>query len=156
MIRFLAVIAAMLVVLHGQYAVAASCAAYTRWTFGGRSFRADASDLCARGGPVREAGFTYWLGGYPCRIETKERAVRPRERLPYGVSTADTPAKAFARIAAAGGAPSYMVSGTDPTPVSVHPTCANKVGDYDFEFVFDHDGHMTGVRETLLLPYHED
>lgn len=154
--RTLAAIACLVVLFQGEGAAAATCAAaYTHWGFGGRSFKSSAAELCARGNPVEEDGFTYWLGSYPCEIESKERAVRSGERLPYGVSTTDSPAQAHARIAAAGVEPSYMVSGPDPTPVSVRPVCANKVGEYDFEFVYDHDGHMTKVRESLLMPYRE-
>jgi hypothetical protein len=139
----------------------AGCHDYRQWRFGGRPFGADVTDLCDRvvGAQAKEGQINYTLGTdthVTCTIVAKDRPARPGERLPFGVAPTDSPQQAFAKLQARGASPSYEVSGRDPTPVAVSPAChGDKPGDYDFEFDFDHDGKMTGVREALLIPYHE-
>jgi len=139
----------------------ADCGAndYHSWRFGGRAFYSDAADLCTRGASagavLQERGITYTLGVLDtemCTIVVKERPVRAGERLPFGVTTTDTPRGAFEKIEARGAAAAYGVSGTDPTPVSVEVTCGPiETGNYDLAFEFGRNGRMTGIQETLFL-----
>jgi hypothetical protein len=119
-----------------------------------------ATALCARNeAEVVENGIVYSVGAFgtrPCVVIGKRRAPRPGETLPYGVLPTDSPQAAVERIKARHGEPAFAVSGSDPTPTSVHPACGrSRAGDYRFMFLFDHDGRMTDIYEGTLFPYFE-
>jgi hypothetical protein len=129
------------------------------WSFGGADFNAAAHLDTHTCKPFKDCklgtsnGIAYaliydgtnstWIMGM------KQRGIGLGEKLPFGVTTSDTPAQVVQKIKAAGRMPAYGRTRAI-FPASVGLACqAGEIG-YQFEFNFDVSHRMTNISETPI------
>ena len=131
------------------------------WSFGGADFDG-ASHLDAHSCPAftncklgTPAGIGYaliydtsnngWIMGM------KQRAIGMGEKLPFGVTTADSPDDVVKKIKAAGRSPGYgRTRGIFPASVGLLCPAAGSAPSYQFEFNFNVARRMTNITETPI------
>jgi hypothetical protein len=129
------------------------------WSFGGADFDNAASldthacpayTNCRLGTPngigyalIYNSDNNGWIVGM------KQRAIGLGEKLPFGVTTADTPDQVVKKIKAAGRSPGYgRTAGIFPSSVGL--LCQGGGVSYQFEFNFNVSHRMTNISETPI------
>jgi hypothetical protein len=145
----------------GALAGEACFAPQSNWSFGGAGFdNTDVAKLdkhacppfknCHLGAPD---GFNYALvydnGTAVYMLGMKQRSIGLGEKLPFGVTTVDTPDQVAKKLEDAGRKPDYGRTRAI-YPASVGLLCQDGAVSYQFEFNFDVMHRMTNISETPL------
>ena len=134
------------------------------WQIGGLALDGDATALmrgvpgCPKPGYVASCsvtaadGFTYFVqfDGKAGRVGIRSRAIRADEVLPFGVTTADTAAKALAKVRAHSGVGASYSATASRSPYSVAMQCGHPGDLYMMEFILDAHRHPAVVSQSRI------